>query len=142
MLSEYDFLSIERHEQNEGSHLADIKNLIIVIRYTRDKIPATEIKTHMPPLWNLESKLNSFNESIGQENREWIQEIMVVLDNEPEPDETTSFKVYEILIVGSGESTINDTGISFDQNTIAEEWIREAGTPGIKYTVLKIIEPK
>ena len=116
-----------------------IKELVVAIRYVRERIPGTEIREHMPGIYALEDKLQKVDKSIGEPQREYVKEIWEVSDNEPEPDEFKSFAVCQ-LGMRHDELVFFSTGYSFTQHIIAEEWIKESGDPNSKYVIFEVIE--
>ncbi|HEV7782493.1 MAG TPA: hypothetical protein VGO58_14565 [Chitinophagaceae bacterium] len=133
-----DFFWYERHEQNPGSINQMIKDLVIGVRHIRN-IPGDKISENMPPLWAIETKLQEMDAQIGQEHREYIQEIIVALDNEPEWDGMTMYWVNEVKLNEDAGVTFVVTGESFPQRVLAEEWIKEQGLPNTRYTILEVI---
>jgi hypothetical protein len=141
MHDEIDYLALERKDQPPGSFNAAVKDLIVKLRYMREGIPATEIKEHMPEARELEKKLHHFDDLFNQEHREYLSEIWEVLENEPEPDDSKSFQVFELSINVDSQATLTNTYESFPQHIIAEEWIKGSGDRGTKYVILEVIEP-
>jgi hypothetical protein len=141
MHEDIDYFALERHEQNEGSFNAAVKDLVAAIRYTRQRIPATEVKDHMPAIFELEKKLHGIDDLFEQPHREYVQEIWDLFDNQPQPDETKSYSVFELVIKENNGVTFLATGNSFSEHIIAEEWIKESGDKGNKYVILEVIEP-
>ena len=141
-MSEYiDYLALERKVQPEGSFNAAVRDLVVKVRYMRQDIPATEIKDHMPEARSLEKKLHHFDDLFEQPHREYLNEIWEVLENEPEPDDSKSFQVFELNVSGNNQLILTHTFESFPQHIIAEEWVKESGQSGKKYVILEVIEP-
>lgn len=141
MRDEIDYLALERKNHSEGSYNGMVKELVVAARHVREGIPATEIKSHMPHLYELEKKLHKLDSMIGEPRKEYVQEIWEVLENEPQPDDTKYFSVCE-LTTKDDEIVLVDTGYSFPKHIIAEEWIREPGHAGKKFVILEVIQPE
>lgn len=136
-----DYFALERKNHAEGSFNGDVKNLVVFLRHIRTDIPATEIDKHLPEAFRLEKKLHKVDDLLGQSRREYVKEIWELLENEPEPDDTKTFQIYELKIDDDNKASLVYTYESFPQHIIAEEWIKESGDAGIKYVILEVIEP-
>jgi hypothetical protein len=140
MKMEYDYLAIERHEQPAGSFLSMLKDLVVSLRYLREGIPANEISSHMPEMRSKEKKLQEIDAKTGESQRNYIQEIWDVLENEPEDDPQKSFQIFELRMDDKQQATFIPIYESFPQHILAEEWAKERGTPGLKYIILEVVE--
>ena len=142
MHDEIDYFAIERMKDlNEGSPFGMIKELIGVLRHVREEVPANEIDRHMPAAYAIEKKLHNVNDVLSEPHKPYVQEIWEALENEPEPDDTKTFQVFELIVNEDGQGTLTNTYESFPQHIIAEEWIKESGEKGMRYVILEVIEP-
>lgn len=136
MIDSKDFLAHERGTYEDGSLNAMLKELIQGIRYIRS-IPGEKIRESMPPYWKLEADLQHYDSEIGNPKREYIQEIMEVLDNEPEWDGITHYLVCKMDITDGGEVRMIRTENLFQFKIIAEEWIKDSGVTGQRYSIVE-----
>ena len=79
-----DLLKYEFLNSPEGSYNDLITQLVKQIRYYRTKVSVDEFKAAMPQLQAKERELQNIDESVGEETRYFIQEIMDELSIEDE----------------------------------------------------------
>lgn len=142
MNRQIDYLAIERKEHDPQSWNGYVKDLVQSIRYVREMIPASEIELHMPAIREKEKKLQYLDEMIGEEPREYVMEIWEMFQNLPDPDDTKSYAVIEVSFTEENTLLLEETGKEFPEKIIAEEWIKEKGAKGVRYTIMEIITPE
>jgi glucosamine 6-phosphate synthetase-like amidotransferase/phosphosugar isomerase protein len=140
MQDKIDYLAIERKNHEMGSYNQHLKDLVVAIRHVREGIPATEIQSNMPAIYAMEKKLHQFDDTFGQQRKEYVNEIFDALENEPEPDDSKSFQVCKMEIRDNDEIVFFATGESFSQHIIAEEWIKEKSNSSDKYVIVEVFE--
>ena len=79
-----DLLKYEFMKALEGSYNYNVGQLIKKIRYYRQQVAIDEFKVAIPQLKVLEKELQKFDNDIGGERRNYIEEIMEELDKESE----------------------------------------------------------
>lgn len=138
-----DFLSIERKDQLEGTYNAAVKELVASIRRVQSFIPESEIEKDMPSIHDLEKKLHRMDDMFGEPRREYLKEIWEVLKNERQTDDGKYFAICEIRTNDdNNEVRLTNTGYSFPQHIMAEEWVNKDAPKGMKYIILEAIEPE
>lgn len=82
-----ELLKLEYQNSPEGSYNYILGELVKKIRHYTSNVPMDEFKTALPDLKKIETQLQKLDESIGEDKRFYIEEIMTELSEESEMEE-------------------------------------------------------
>ena len=82
-----DLLQHEFTTAPAGSYLNNVGQLVNKIRHYRENVSMDEFKAALPSLKVLERQLQQFDDTLGEERRNYIEEIMTELEQETETEE-------------------------------------------------------
>jgi hypothetical protein len=133
-----DLLRYEFMNAPEGSYNYNVGQLVKKVRYYRENVSIDDFKAAIPELKVLERKLQSFDQEIGLDRREYLEEIMDELKKESEIE---SQLLEEIERASKAiASALYDTNFSLDdflfefRNDDAVYWIEFYGYQNAKKT--------
>ncbi len=126
-----DLLKYEFTTAPAGSYFGNVGQLVKKIRHYRENVSIDEFKAAIPSLKSLERQLQEYDESLGDERRDYIDEIMAELEQETETEEKLKEEIerYSKIIV----ATLLDKEFSIDDfsyeltNREAVRWLEFYG---------------